>query len=403
MNKTVSSPQPGGLSLVAAAQLLATLAGAGALIGALFFGAGYIAIKQRDTMLGLITTTSKSEYVRTGAVLFPRSINAIVQFLNSGAAFYYWVGAAVVIIATVVFGLLRTNDRFQALATDAEKLVSAKREQSVFVAYGLGILLFFVLFGELTAPLHPINTSLLTSQLRDREVPDSVVAALAQGSDGSEFGLAPGANADGLLLLADSSRIRDQYGPAGDVHVLLHRPQNELDLLTEYGKYCMWIVLCAYGALLIRKLRWAGSPTVGFWTIASDWLVRPIFLVMLMLFGVSLPALYGVLGIPQTFPCVSGIQLAGEDGLSLPGGRLLTDVSSEVGQVVLYRWRSDGYELRFADRAQLSVVTGTACTPANPLGLKPMDRARGSDIVTGDIIEDMPETMSEDIQAPSNP
>src|SRR5947207_8687741 len=58
------------------------IAGASAVFTALAFGVGYLAAKQHDQTLGIISTTSYSHYVRTGVEFVPRSLAAIGIYVS---------------------------------------------------------------------------------------------------------------------------------------------------------------------------------------------------------------------------------------------------------------------------------------------------------------------------------
>jgi hypothetical protein len=309
-------------------ELAAALAAAGATIGAVVFGVGYLAVRQHDAVLGLATTTSTRSYLRTGGAFFAETVSAVASVITSSwvslIVLVAFVGAAV---AVSVF-----SGRIGAW------LGPRTPARPTLVAIALGIFIVAVAFylPLHLAPLHSSNT--------------------------------------GLLLKDYDASTVDSWA-ARRVYVWLHEADPQ-SLDREYGLVSLMAMAVVYVFVLLiaswRHSVGAEETKAAWWRPTGTWLLVPLAVSIVASILVTWPAVYGSLAMSYDTPCVSVVTTdsARNDEFAEKRGRLLTDLSSDVPDVVLYYWGESPFALELLQRSTITLVQAYPCDSPTILAAK---------------------------------
>lgn len=346
-----------GLSLDAItkiAQTIGSVAVAGTVLAALAFGVGYLAVKQHDELLGVISTTSYLRYVRTGVEFLPRTLQAIGLYLGASVV-PVLIALTVVTVVALIRATAPTNTT-RVMLTRAFALWPVIRVLLVVALLGIGL---EVLSSQL-GPLDAINTNLLLDTYHPEYEHASSEAA-------EVYGLLHKPAVDSVQLKA--------AGP--------HQPSAPTRLLMTYGKKAFRAAIFLYlTVLVVTSTKAVASAddrsrlrTAPLWATQRK-VLEPSLLLLCAVMLLSLPPLYGVLAISTELPCVElrTPAVASRRDLESVTGRALSDMSADVKEIVLFRWGDENedaaYSLERVNTEGITQVIGTRCEDGNVLAEK---------------------------------
>lgn len=356
-------------SLASAKSALETagaLAGASAVFAALAFGIGYVAIRQHDSTLGIISTTSYAQYVRTGIEFVPRSFAAIGVYLSHALPLV--IGLLVLVGIAVLYAYRASGAREQGpwlerqqnrwirrLFQGGHARMSGGLPLLVVVATWLvlGVINYFPTH---LAPLRSINTGLL---LKEWRAPEPATADEAQ-------------RVYELLHLNTTDAVPGRLlAPSRAVDA-----SAEEVLLARYGRACIIVLIFTYLAFLCSRWRRridqedqqreiAQLPPVTALRAFHRFALQPVLYTIAIVLILSLPALYGTLAITNALPCVT-VTTDSTVSRLYPGDvvRPLTDLSADAKEVVLFSWGQQDDEQYVIERvktANILRIIGREC------------------------------------------
>ncbi|MDB4874672.1 MAG: hypothetical protein JWM41_1118 [Gemmatimonadetes bacterium] len=367
---------PTGLSLESLsklAQAIGSLAVAGTVLGALAFGVGYLAVKQHDETLGVISTTSYALYVRTGVEFLPRTLQAMALFLGTS-----FVPVLILVLLVTAIAAARafvpastnagpttgtgtgTSTTMTTTTTTAPSRMSRVLEAWPLVRTLLVAVLLVggvAMLSSQLAPLDSINTGLLL----DTYHPEYE----RFGTEASEV--------YGLLHrpAVDSSRLK----PGGG-----HTATATSQLFIKYGRKAFLTAMFVYLTALVSASKPATVPPPEPKPLLRSAPLRatqrkvlePMLMLLCGVMVLSLPLLYGVLCIPTALPCVDLVtpSIKRQKDSELPA-RALSDLSGDIKEIVLFRWgdqaEGQAYTLERVGAQQVTQVNGTRCVEGNML------------------------------------
>ena len=310
-------------------ELAAALAAAGATIGAVVFGVGYLAVRQHDAVLGLATTTSTRSYLRTGGAFFAETVSAVASVITSS-----WV-SLVVLIAFV--GAAVAVSVFSArIGAWLNSQHTPQRPTLVAIALGIFIVAVAFYLPLHLAPLHSSNT--------------------------------------GLLLKDYDASTVDSWA-ARRVYVWLHESEPQA-LDREYGLISLTAMAVVYVFVLLlaswRHSVRAEETKAIWWRPTGTWLLVPLAVAIVASILVTWPGVYGSLAMSYDTPCVSVVTTDSvrNNDYAEKRGRLLTDLSSDVPDVVLYYWGESPFALELLQRSTITLVQAYPCDSPTILAAK---------------------------------
>jgi hypothetical protein len=310
-------------------ELAAGLAAAGATIGAVVFGIGYLAVRQHDAVLGLATTTNTRSYLRAGGAFFAETVSAVASVITSS-----WQ-SLIVLVAVVVAAVAVSVFSMKIGGWLAPRLPA--RPTMVALALGTFIVVVAFYLPLHLAPLHSSNTGLLLKEFE----PDST------------SGWAP---------------VR--------IYEMLHNAE-PMELDREYGRISLLAMAIIYVFFLLimswrHSLQAEQAQHAAWWKPTGTWLLVPMAVAVVASILVTWPAVYGSLAMSYDTPCVSVITTDSlrNDEFAEKRGRLLTDLSSDVPDVVLYYWGESHFALELLQRSAITLVQAYPCDSPTILAAK---------------------------------
>jgi len=348
-------------------EVAVAIAGASAVFAAIAFGVGYLAAKQHDQTLGIISTTSYWHYVRTGIEFVPRSLSAVSIYASMTMWYVAIIALLVLIFVWIAYSRSGTNaDEAKSKGgTGSARKHQGRMSWRLPVVIGLCAVmavLEIVYFPRHLAPLRSVNTGLLLKPWNDK-ITSSI------GDAGVVYELLHMNPAD----TAPNRLVRFAGGKGASVEELL---------AARYGRACLAVIGLAYAVVLLGRWRkridayekahgtrrdWSWRVLHGFHGL----ILRPAIYAMVLLLIVTLPALYGALAMSNALPCV--ILETPRDSLRkdpTAPSRALTDLSADAKEVVLLAWGQEDGELYALERVKTSDVTrvvGMECETASVL------------------------------------
>lgn len=347
---------------------LAAIAGGASAITGMVFVAGYVAVKQHDESLGIITTTASGSYPRTGMEFFFTSAAALYEFATRASAGKRFAILVIAVVTLVWFALAAGKLTKLWSASGASVRASGR----LVLHIGLAV----VLFGFLPWYLAPMHRR-LESMMFVSPAADSVMLTRNAFGDG-----------------AKAKAVQTIYD-------LLHAPASEPALIAEYGKrVAVPLLAIAILWLLARPPRVHQQPAdnaqATFLRSVDRALARPAAILFVVIMLVQLPAAYGVMAMPNRFPCVQvdtgGAAPAAEAPTVQRTARrtpnpparpidvnyLLSDLSTDATDVTLFKpgRGGDPYRVQFYPREKVRSITGLACSRESILSLGTTGRGR---------------------------
>ncbi|MBV9880499.1 MAG: hypothetical protein JO180_08380 [Gemmatirosa sp.] len=368
--------------LIAVLQLIGSIAGIATVLGGLAFLVGLLVVTQHDEMLGIVSTTSTSTYIRHGALFLPRAASASLLWMLSAARneevlSRVRAGIPVVGCVAVVVWAIRSIRGFDVPATRSRPFAASTG--FIVLRGALNCLVILLVVRSLEAylaPLDQVNSRLLTSS---RSASRDTLERRTSLREPTAGGLGK--------------------SPSDSVYAILHSPDPQQVATSEFA----WRFVFALGALLLlgllarlaprRKSRSprrveltlfsgisAESPdlhsSIGYW---DSMVLRPLAYLLVTLLVVNLPAVYGVLMLPFDLPCVSLPDQSKANSRdaqeyitvgrvqAYPEGRLVGDIAGDEKSLVIWRGidatktRPKGYLLQFVPRDSVKWLLLTSC------------------------------------------
>ena len=307
-------------------EVVGVVGGMGAAFAGLAFGIGYIATKHHDEMLGIPTTTTDyTTYVRTGSLFFTQSLHDVVNVIAGAVPGWVVILGTLTTLFIAVWLLRRYGSKFA-------QWLGQVSVQRWLVCLGFVLVLVMALsrMYSFVAPLDAGNSSLLFEQ-------------------------------------------RPIEGAAKAVNDLLRSDKGEQELHRLYGlRWALVLGLLLSATALNRsRARIPPDPPASRMLSLVDRAIRPAAYAAVFLLLATTPAIYGVMAMSTSLPCVQ-LYKAGPEIKPPPLGQpgyLFSDLSSEKASVLILRWdpKGESYFVDFHPRDSLVHLEVSNCSVRNPI------------------------------------